>query len=99
MVGMDGYDTIDLSEPYLEIISNSLGGRPLGPWRIAHTNAAEHELQSFFLPQNLMSTAIFFWNSGAFDQQGQNNTCRNRFGCRRYAAWYHPKSKLHDPTL
>ena len=39
----------------------------------------------------MRSAAPFFRNS---DQQGQNNSCRNRFGSRRYATWCHPKSKL-----
>ena len=94
MIGIDGNASVGVGEAYFERTSNSLGGRSLGPWGIAHTNAAGHELRSFLLSQNLSSAATFFRNSGAFDQRGQNNPCRNRFGSRRYATWHHPKSKL-----
>ena len=99
MIGIDGNASVGVGEAYFERTSNSLGGRSLGPWGIAHTNAAGHELRSFLLSQNLSSSATFFQNSGAFDQRGQNNTCRNRFGSRRYATghhatWHHPKCKL-----
>ncbi len=56
--------------------------------------AAGHELRGFLLSQNLSSAAMIFRNTGASDQQRQNNTSRNRFGSRRYATSYHPKSNL-----
>ena len=53
-------------EAYFERTTNSLGGRPLGPWGIAYTNAAGHELRSLLLSQNLRSIATFFRNKGAY---------------------------------